>query len=152
MPDFPFPKNIPFSLQDLRDEFDRMLDRVWHGGLSTAPLDGQDWAPRLDVIDDGPNYHVRLEVPGLSAADVDVSILEKSLTIKGNKPCTAKPEQPPRYLRRECRYGRFCRRYELPAAVDAENVKAACRDGVLEVIIPKSPEAQGRPVKVESKD
>ncbi len=152
MPEFHLPKNLPFSLQDLRDEFDRMLDRVWHGGLSTAPLDGQDWAPRLDVIDDGPNYHVRLEVPGLSAADVDVSILDKTLTVKGNKPDAARPEQPPRYLRRECRYGAFCRRYELPAAVDTENVNAACRDGVLEVIIPKKPEAQGRPVKVEPKD
>jgi HSP20 family protein len=152
MPDFPFPKNIPFSLQDLRDEFDRMLDRVWHGGLSTAPLDGQDWAPSLDVIEEGSNFQIRLEVPGLKAGDVDVSILDKTLTVKGNKPSPAKPEQPPRYLRRECRYGAFCRRYELPAAVEAEAVKAACRDGVLEITVPKKAEAQGRAVKVESKD
>jgi HSP20 family protein len=152
MPDVPFTRGIPFSLQDLRSEFDRMLDRVWHVGLSTAPLDGRDWAPAVDVIEENTGYLVRVEVPGLSAGDVEVSILDKTLTVKGVKPAQVKPEEPPHYLRKECRYGMFCRSYELPAPVESEGVKAACKNGVLEITIPKRPEAQGRPVKVQSQD
>lgn len=150
MPDASFPRNIPLSLQDLRDEFDRVLDRVWHVGLSTAPLDGQDWAPCIDVIEDGECYQVRVEVPGLTADEVEVSILEKTLTIKGAKPQLGEPTEPRRYLRKECRYGGFCRRYDLPAAVQGDKVQAVCKNGVLLITIPKRPEAQGRPVKVES--
>jgi HSP20 family protein len=152
MPDVPFPRNIPFSLQDLRDEFDRMLDRVWHVGLSTAPLDGQDWAPCLDVIDEVGSYRVRVEVPGLSAEDVEVSLLDRTLIVKGHKPGGEKPAEPQRYLRRECRYGSFCRRYEMPSLVNNEGIKATCRQGVLEITVPKRPEAQGRKVSVESQD
>jgi HSP20 family protein len=152
MPDIPFPRGIPFSIQDLRNEFDRMIDRVWHVGLSTAPLDGHDWAPCIDVIDENTAYHVRVEVPGVTASDVEVSILDKTLTVKGVKPTGETPEEPRRYLRKECRYGLFCRTYDLPAAVDSEGVKAACKNGVLEVIVPKRPEAQGRPVKVEAQE
>ena len=74
MPSIPLPREIPFSVQEMREEFDRMLDRVWHGGLSTAPLDGQDWAPRLDVYEHPDHYQVRVEIPGLTADDVQVSI------------------------------------------------------------------------------
>ena len=52
----------------------------WHSGISTAPLDGQDWAPTIDVVEDHENYYVQAEIPGLSAEDVDVSILETTLT------------------------------------------------------------------------
>jgi HSP20 family protein len=152
MPDVPFPRGIPFSIQDLRSEFDRMLDRVWHVGLSTAPLDGHDWAPCIDVIDENSSYRVRVEVPGLTAGDVEVSILDRTLTVKGVKPTNDKPEEPQRFLRKECRYGLFCRTYELPAKVDDGAVKAACKNGVLEIIIPKQPEAQGRSVKVEAQE
>jgi HSP20 family protein len=152
MPDFQFPRGIPFSLQDLRSEFDRMLDRVWHVGLSTAPLDGHDWAPCIDVIDESSCYRVRVEVPGLTANDVEVSVLDKTLTVKGVKPSGDRPEEPRHFLRKECRYGLFCRSYDLPIPVDSESVKAACKNGVLEITIPKRPEAQGHTVKVEAQD
>ena len=97
MSKIPFPSDIPFSMQEMRDEFERMLDRVWHSGLSTAPLDGQDWAPRLDVYDQPDGYHVRVEVPGLRADDVEVSILGNVLTIKGTK---VMPEQSGEAVRR----------------------------------------------------
>lgn len=152
MPIFSFPSDIPTSVQDVRDEFDRLLDRVWHSGLHTAPLDGQDWAPRIDVYEHADVFQVRVEIPGLTAEDVEVSILNGVLIVKGTK---AMPEQTGdkiRRLRSECRYGSFCRRYELPAPVRDDAITAACKNGVLNVTVPKAPEAQGHSVKIESAD
>jgi len=152
MAKIPSPDDLPFSVQDMRREFDRLLDRVWHGGLNTPPLDGQDWAPSMDVVERNDSYRVRLEVPGLTADDIDVSILEKTLTIKGRKSAPVLPEAESQRIKCECRYGSFLRRYEFDVPVQADNVTARCKHGVLEVIVPKVPEAKGHPVRVQSED
>jgi HSP20 family protein len=150
MANFNIPTEFPFSLRDVRTEFDRLMDRVWHAGLTTAPLDGQDWAPVIDVVDEGKSYLVRAEVPGLSAEEVEVSIHENVLTIKGFKPGPAQGGEGRRQVRNECRYGSFLRRYEFPSPVQEEAVSATCKRGVLEVVIPKKTETAGRKVRVSS--
>jgi HSP20 family protein len=150
MSKFPFPSDIPLSVGELRDEFDRLLDRVWHGGLSTAPLDGQDWAPRIDVYDIGNEYHVRVEVPGLAANEVNVSILASAITVKGTKLPPEQHRQGVQRLRSECRYGSFNRRYQFPDEVNDEGVSASFKDGVLLVKVPKIEAARGRSVRVEA--
>lgn len=153
MANTPSPRDFPFSVQDIRSEFDRLLDRVWHGGLNTAPLDGQDWAPSLDVVEEGDAYRVRVEIPGVLAEEVEVSILGTVLTIKGVKPApVASDEKGPQRLRGECRYGSFCRRYELPGPVQDEGVTAVSKNGVLDLTVPKALEALGHKVKVRSED
>ena len=152
MPSIPLPTEIPFSVQEMREEFERLLDRVWHGGLSTAPLDGQDWAPRLDVYEHSDHYQVRVEIPGLTADDVEVSILDNVLTVKGTKARADQSDEDIRRLRSECRYGSFCRRFELPSPAEESSVSATCRHGVLEISISRTAEVKGRSVKVESAD
>ncbi|MFO0972275.1 MAG: Hsp20/alpha crystallin family protein [Phycisphaerae bacterium] len=141
-----------FSLRDLQGEFDRLVERLWHGGLSTRPLDGMDWAPSMDVIEEPGRFLIRAEVPGMSASDVEVSVLERVVTIKGTKAAPLPGGNAGRRLRSECRYGSFCRTIELPVAVNADRVGAACRNGVLEVEIAKIDAAQPRTVRVESRD
>lgn len=150
MSKFPFPTDIPLSVGELRDEFDRLLDRVWHGGLSTAPLDGQDWAPRMDVYDLGNEYHVRAEVPGLAASEVNVTILAGSISIKGTKLPPEQHRQGIHRLRSECRYGSFHRKYQFPDEVKDDAVTATFRDGVLLVKVPKVEAARGHSVRVET--
>jgi HSP20 family protein len=152
MANFNIPTDFPFSIRDVRSEFDRLLDRVWHAGLTTAPLDGQDWAPVIDVVDEGKTYLVRAEVPGLAAEDVEVSILDNVLSIKGYKPGPVQTGEGKRPLRNECRHGGFLRRYEFPSPVQEEGVAATCKRGILEVVIPKKSEAAGRTVRVSSAD
>lgn len=150
MPNIPFPSDIPFSFQEMRSEFDRLLDRVWHSGLHTAPLDGQDWAPRLDVYEHPDSYRVRVEIPGMTADDVDVTILNHMLAVKGSKPIPEEPSEDIRRLRAECRYGSFCRNYEFQSPVDDSAVTAACKDGVLTIVVPKTPQSKGRAVEVQA--
>jgi len=148
MPNIPFPSDLPFSLQNVRKEFDQLLDRVWHVGLTTAPLDGQDWAPPMDIFEEPDRYRVRVEVPGMGADDIEVSILGNLLTIKGCKATVPALTEEPRMLRSECRYGSFSRKFELPSEVQEDAVSATCKNGVLELAIPKRPETRGRTVKV----
>lgn len=147
---FSLPGDLPFSVQDLRDEFDRLVDRVWHGGLSTAPLDGQDWAPRMDVHERPDGYVLRLEVPGVTAEEIDVSILKATVTIRGSKRAPQDVTEGSRNLRTECRFGSFCRRFELPGPVNEETVSASFKDGVLFVRVQKIAEAVGKSVKVNA--
>jgi HSP20 family protein len=148
MPNIPFPSELPFSFQDVRNEFDRLLDRVWHVGLNTAPLDGQDWAPCIEVIEHPDRYQVRIEVAGLTAEDIEVSILENVLSARGCKQAPPAPAEGSRRLRAECRYGSFCRKFEFPTRVREDAVEAECRNGVLMISVPKAPENKGRTIKV----
>lgn len=150
MADFRLTTNLPISVQDLRDEFDRLVDRVWHSGLSTAPLDGQDWAPRMDLYERSDSYLVRLEIPGVNSDDVEVSILKSTLTLKGRKVEPQDVGEATRRLRTECRFGSFCRKVDLAAPVNEDTVSATCKDGILFVRIQKTQEAYGRTVKVSA--
>lgn len=162
MANFPFPTEWPFNVQGVRNEIDRLLDRVWHLGLSTAPLDGQDWAPCLDLFEESDRYVIRAELPGMAAEDVSVEMLGQTLSIRGFKAEPVRTGEKPtadgarestaacRKLRGECRYGSFARKMELPGPVNEAGVSATCRNGVLEVSIPKAQSGMGKSVKVST--
>lgn len=137
------------SLRDLQEEINGLFDRLWHGGIRTGPFDGQEWAPPVDVLDESERFVVRAEVPGLVAADFDVSVSGNVLTIKGNKPSDRREEQQEQYVRAERPFGAFNRSITLPVAVNADGVRATCSKGVLEVSLPKSEEARPKSVRVE---
>ena len=137
------------SLRDLQEEINGLFDRVWHGGIRTAPFDGQEWAPAVDVLDEAERFIVRAEVPGLVTADFDVSVSGNVLTIKGSKPSDRREEQQEQYLRAERPFGAFNRSITLPVAVDADGVQATCTKGVLEVSLPKHEGVRPKSVRVE---
>ena len=137
------------SLGALQDEMNRMFERVWHGGVSMRPFDGQPWAPAIDLYEHEDRYVVHAELPGVTAECVDVSYLGNSLTIRGEK---ARPEglgeaTPP--LRSERRFGAFCRTVELPGGIDADRASANCHSGVLEITIPKSAASRAKTIRVD---
>jgi HSP20 family protein len=103
-------------------------------------------------VDEGAHYRVRLEVPGMAGDQIDVSILSNVLSVRGTKPAPPKPAEGQRPLRAECRYGSFVRKYEFPSAVNDDGVVAVCKHGVLDLTIPKKPEARGRTINVSACD
>jgi HSP20 family protein len=142
-------KGLQISLSDLQEEMNRMFDRMWHAGISTAPLDGQEWAPVVDLISEPSRFVVLAEVPGLIVEEIEVSYEQGVLSLKGHKPVGQGESETVDVMRRERRFGKFNRRITIPEPVRADEITAACRRGVLEVILPKKEPAQRQSVKVQ---
>lgn len=140
------------SLSGLQDEVNRLLNRVWHAGLSTGPFDGQEYAPLIDIYEHLDHFTVHVELPGVDPNQVEVSVLGGSLTICGEKVRTEEEGEAHRALKRERRFGSFARVVELPSGTEADGLKAKCNGGVLEITIPKSQASRPKSIKIDVQD
>jgi HSP20 family protein len=133
----------------LKKELDQLFDRVWEGDLPDWPSFGE-WSPKLDVTDTKDALVVKAEVPGIDPKEIEVTLQEQILSIKGEKK-EEKEEKDERRYRAERSYGAFARAVRLPIAVEAGKVTAAFKNGVLTVTLPKGPAAKGAtiPIKAE---
>jgi len=101
----------------------------------------------VDISQTSDSVVVKAALPGLKAEDVDISVEDGVLTIKGEKKSEEMSEGE-NYYRREIRYGAFSRSVALPSEVDHEKAAAAFTDGVLTVTLPKAEEAKPRMIKI----
>jgi HSP20 family protein len=145
----PFRREGNFSIGDLQQEINAAFDRLWHTGLSTGPLDGQKWAPAIDVLEEPERLLIHVEVPGMDAADIDVSACDGALQIQGIREADAAQEEKRRFIKRERRFGRFSRRIDLPDSADFTKISASCRNGVLEIAVQKKAEAKAKSVRID---
>jgi len=109
--------------------------------------------PHVDVREYGDRFKLFLDIPGVEPKNVEITLDNGVLTVSGsrlgeNVGETNSAEQA-QQQRIERPLGRFYRRFILPDTVDAQNVQAAGRLGVLEVVIPKQPKAQPRRIQVK---
>lgn len=104
--------------------------------------------PRVDVIDRENEVLVRAEAPGVDKDDLDVSLSENSVTIKG-KTSHEEKEEKGDYFRSEISSGSFSRTMSLPADVDTDKAKAVFKDGLLELTIPKAEKSKRKNVKID---
>jgi HSP20 family protein len=133
------------ALAEFKQAVSNLLEQVV--GLAPDLGLGREF-PRheLRVEDDG--YRARLELPGTSREEVEVSIAGRSLTVSGERPRFEPPEGA-HLLRRERPSGKFSLTIRLPAEVDPLGVVAKMREGVLDIRLPK-PSPRGRSIEVES--
>lgn len=110
------------------------------------PLEGK--LPRVDVIDRESEIVVRAEIVGVDKKDLDVSVAENSVTIKGATRQESKEEEGD-YYRCEISQGSFARTVPLPCSVASDKAKASFKDGLLELVLPKMEPAKRRSIKVE---
>jgi HSP20 family protein len=104
--------------------------------------------PRVDIVDRDEDILVRAEVPGVDKKDLDISVTEDAVTIKGTTRREQK-EQKGEYYRREISESSFARTIALPAEVDGTRAKANCTDGMIELVIPKIRKSTRHAVKVD---
>jgi HSP20 family protein len=136
-------------LGNLQDEMNRVFDRVWHGGISTRPFDGQQWAPALDVHEFPDRFVVHVEVPGVDGHAVSVTCAGSTLTLRGEKRRSPDIGSDTPSLYRERRFGSFCRSVELQGKVQVDQVVARCQNGLLEITVPKVESERPRAVRVD---
>jgi len=139
----------PFAeLAGVRSAMDRLFDQSF--GRLPSLRNGADLGPLtlgLDVYETNDEYVIKAAMPGIDPKDIDISVEDDVLTIKGAFEQEEETDEQ-NYLRRELRYGSFQRTLRLPPTVDAENAKAEFEHGLLRLALPKKPEARARSIKI----
>ncbi len=142
------------------DEMDRLFERMmpsnwlrpmrWEWPTWTEhmmPFEGK--IPRVDIIDREAEVVIRAELPGVKKEDLDVSLNDNSVTIRGTTK-HEETEEKGEYHRREMSYGEFSRTVALPSEVDRNKAKAKFKDGVLELTLPKVETAKRNSIRIET--
>jgi HSP20 family protein len=129
----------------LRQEVNRLFN-VFSPG--TEPFVSRVY-PALNLTDDGNNFYVRAELPGVATESLDISVVEGQLLIRGERKIEPE-EQKAGYHRREREAGFFRRTMTLPAKVDPGKVSAGMKNGVLTVTLPRAEEAKPRKISVKT--
>jgi HSP20 family protein len=150
------------TLAALRHEMDRMFDNFWRGGFGLPsfrrmfdretgwPAEWDMAAPAVDFTEDEQAYHLTAELPGLSDKDINLMLSDDHLTISGEKRET-REEKEKNYHFSERRFGSFRRTLQLPQHIDRDKIAASFKNGVLEITLPKTPDAMRRQKKIEIK-
>lgn len=126
----------------------REIDRVFSDFTRGWPVfSGVDLAPRMDVAEKDGRIEITAELPGLEEKDVEITIIDNVLTMKGEKKAEKEEKGENRYLV-ERSYGAFSRSIELPEGVKPEDITASMAKGVLTVTLPKPPEAKPAAKKI----
>jgi HSP20 family protein len=145
----------PFQdLRSAQDEMAQMSPMLAHAlGLhaqqGTAGTTTTAWAPALDISERKDAYLVTVELPGMKAEDLDITMEDGLLTIQGERQFTSESSEQ-QFHRVERRYGAFRRAITLPAHVMAEGIEASFEDGVLQILVPKAEEATPMRIQVRS--
>jgi HSP20 family protein len=136
----------------LHREIDRLFDDLTRGGFGTLPSPAQtNLMPSIDVTETDKEIEITAELPGLERKDIDISIEDDLLTIRGEKKVETKQEEKDKnYHVSERSYGVFYRVIQLPPGVDPSSIQAVMSKGVLKLTIPKP--AKAEPKKIEVKE
>ena len=134
----------PYSLLD---NLQREMSTLFQLPATETNFSEEDWTPAVDIQENAESYIIHADLPGVKAADIEVTAENGLLTIKGVRD-SKKVEEKDNYKRIERFSGSFMRRFTLPETADVDNINAASRDGVLELTIPKMPQLQPKRIEV----
>lgn len=147
--------SVPATYRDPFDAFRREMDHLFddfsRGFAMPSLWDGFDGdrfvSPRLDVNETETGYEVSVELPGIEEGDVDVTLADGVLTIKGEKKAESEQKEKGR-LHVERSFGSFQRSLALPGDVDESRIEATFKNGVLKLALGKSPETKPEVKKI----
>ena len=132
-------------IQDLKRE----MDRIWQEffGKSYAP-EQMEWVPAVDVSETDDAVIVKVDLPGVKPEDMEISLSDNVLVIKGEKK-REETDKKENFYKMERFYGTFMRAIQLPCEVQDDKVEAHYKDGVLKIVLPKKPEEVKRVIKIQ---
>lgn len=130
----------------LHREIDRLFDDFSQGLAAQHKM--PNLLPNIDVAENSKEIDISVEMPGLERSDVDISLEDNVLTIRGEKRIESNREDKNVYVS-ERAYGTFLRTIELPVSVDSSKVNAAMSDGVLKITIPKPAHTESKKIEVK---
>ena len=138
----------PFEFDRMRREMDRLWDSFLEGRPVTRAEEGREWFPSVDVSETKNDLVIKAELPGLDSKDIDISMNNGTLTIKGEKK-HENEEKDENYHLIERSYGSFTRSVQIPRKVQSDKITASFKNGVLRIALPKSEEANKKEIKIK---
>lgn len=144
------PSDSLLSFDEFDNFFDDFLSRRWPRLLDFNLPTGFDRGfPKIDILDHDTEIEVQAALPGVKKEDLDVTINNQTLTIRTSTKEEKKEEEKGKYFRREITRGEFQRTVSLPDNVDDNNAKAAFKDGILTIIIPKTEKSKRKNIEIK---
>lgn len=137
------------SMDEFRNEMESMFHRFF--GKAEAGTGSLAWTPRVDLEEGEKELLVKVDLPGVEAKDVEISVAKDVLTIKGERK-EFREDKKKDYHKVERFVGKFFREIALPAETDADKVTAEASRGVITIRVPKKPAAGAKKVLVEAKE
>jgi len=135
----------PFrELEDILDRYSRLGGRELGEGRGALA----QWRPAANISETDSEYVIKAELPEVKREDVEVSVHDGVITIKGERRYE-KSDDSEKQHRVESFYGSFARSFSLPADVDESGIRAESSDGVLSVHLPKTEAPQPRPIEIQ---
>ena len=113
-----------------------------------ASLEPGDWSPQVDIAETDKEFVIKAEIPEVKKEDVKVTVENVVLTIRGERKQETE-EKGKKFHRVERHYGSFTRSFTLPDNVDAANIKASFKDGMLGLQIQKTAESKPKSIEVK---
>jgi HSP20 family protein len=140
--------------EDMRAAQDEMLrtarGRGWRPGQQyDSGASPAAWAPAVDISERKDAYLVAVELPGVDASQVEITVEDGLLTIQGERRFAHDSAEEKVHRAERC-YGAFRRSITLPSHIEADKIEASAQDGVLQVIVPKAPDVQAKHIQVRS--
>jgi HSP20 family protein len=141
---------IRYNPWSLFDQLNRELanpmstyDKDEEGSVATA-----SWSPSVDITENDDSFTLLADIPGVKPDDIDVSMDNGVLTVRGERKTEDKTEKDD-YRRVERQYGMFYRRFTLPETANADKIEANSEHGVLKITIPKQEVAQAKRISIK---
>jgi len=140
---------VHYKPGNLFGPFDNEINRLFFNAHTTdAANQTHDWVPAVDIREEDHRYVLEADIPGVSREDLDITLEDSVLTVKGERTVNSE-ENDEGYRRRERTHGSFVRQFTLPDTVNSEGISATVVNGVLEIGIPKQAKPEPRKITVE---
>jgi len=132
----------------LQDELQQVFERFFgDADADSSSVVTAQWVPRVDIREEAERFVILADLPGVDPAQIEINMDKGILSIKGERKSGDAEGQ--RYSRQERAQGVFFRRFALPESANPDGIAATGRNGVLEISIPKRPEASPRRINVQ---
>ncbi len=139
------------EMASITERMNRLFDELWRRPLVPRAFEEDvlagAWVPAVDVRETRDALELAVELPGIDPKDVEVTVDNGVLTVRGERKAE-REEEGTTYHRRERVWGAFERSFTLPGSVDPDKLKATYRHGLLTITVPKREEAKPKAIKI----
>lgn len=136
------------ELSRLQGELNRLFAAFVDANNAGGAPAGTSWDPNVDVLDDGETIRILVELPGVEAGDVRVSIRGKVVMIRGTKKGRIRARESMRFFCMERYFGSFVKSVPLPRPVNSHHARTKIQHGILEIVLPRVPDLREKEIDI----